>query len=516
MSRSVLLRLLIAGVTWLWMVSAVVYTSRLRAFNRGHSNGSRMSDGVSLPRRSAMARVPSLQAELPPVRLDFRALSASIRVWHALHAHQGRYNLPCGELGTCKAVLNSLFFLNEDPSNRTALAELEGAAVNFHQHVTKNSAQSSPSLRRLIMAVLMMARQHMGAHWREDHQDAHNRIALLLYHAHQTAARAKGIVELMHMSHCGGSGLCRLAQRNGCKTPKAGGGVESVTEGRCLVSDFGDEAMWTVPYTGRYQGRSVRLEPPHTYQCSGVLQQEETTCAQRSRWGQASLWEAGGCTGCTGPGGPAIASRVRPVPAQVPAGPRHHPASSTHPAPKAHSPAPKPPCLHTTQQPAHLTQPWRGCCSATPPSLHPSTHPATPWLLPSRSHMHTAGLNFYTNERQLHGGGSDPAAAQPCAQLFSVIALRHPQQHMTAMLQQIQHDTQVGPHARMHHAITSTWHVAASGGRSLPACSRCRPGSDSCCQHGLSQATLCASSCHLAAAAAAAASRSGMDQGQPE
>lgn len=289
MSRSVLLRLLIAGVAWLWMVSAVVYTSRLRVFNRGHSNGSHKSDGVSLPRRSAMARVPSLQAELPPVRLDFRALSASIRIWHALHAHQGIYNLPCGELGTCKTVLNSLFFLNEHPSNRTALAELEGAAVEYHQHATKNSAHSSPSLRRLIMAVLMMARQHMGADWSEDHQDAHNRIALLLYHAHQTAARAKGIVELIHMSHCGGSGLCRLARRNGCKTPKAGNGVDNKDgpEGSCLVSEFGDEAMWTVPYTGKYQGRSLRLEPPHTYQCSEVLQQEETTCTQRSRWVRA-------------------------------------------------------------------------------------------------------------------------------------------------------------------------------------------------------------------------------------
>lgn len=75
------------------------------------------------------------------------------------------------------------------------------------------------------------------------------------------------------------------------------------------------------------------------------------------------------------------------------------------------------------------------------PSVHSPCHALT---LPPCSHLRTAGLNFYTNERQLHGGGSNPAAAQPCPQLFSVAALRHPQQHMTAMLQQIQHDTQVG------------------------------------------------------------------------
>jgi hypothetical protein len=61
-----------------------------------------------------------------------------------------------------------------------------------------------------------------------------------------------------------------------------------------------------------------------------------------------------------------------------------------------------------------------------------------------RSHLRTAGINFYINERQLHGGGSDPAASQPCPQLFSLMALRHPQQHMTEMLLQVQHDTQVG------------------------------------------------------------------------
>jgi hypothetical protein len=48
--------------------------------------------------------------------------------------------------------------------------------------------------------------------------------------------------------------------------------------------------------------------------------------------------------------------------------------------------------------------------------------------------MRANGSNFYSNERQLHNSSPDPATAAPCAELFNVIMLRDPLEHVKSLL----------------------------------------------------------------------------------
>ena len=95
------------------------------------------------------------------------------------------------------------------------------------------------------MATLLLAREELGpAGWSQAHQRAFNRVALLWFHLHQATAVRKGVVELTHVSKCGGTSMCQLAALNGCRCAawEAGVPVLGARAERCCLYSGGHHA----------------------------------------------------------------------------------------------------------------------------------------------------------------------------------------------------------------------------------------------------------------------------------
>lgn len=99
--------------------------------------------------------------------------------------------------------------------------------------------RSWPAVRRVITAGLALHRLRAGPLAAAGELMA-VQLLLRLYLAHRTAAKAKRVVEFAHVSKSGGTTMCQLAERNGCRT-------ESFALSRnCLVSKFDDRVGWVV------------------------------------------------------------------------------------------------------------------------------------------------------------------------------------------------------------------------------------------------------------------------------
>ena len=125
------------------------------------------------------------------------------------------------------------------------------------------------------MATMYMAQELAGSRWSAAHQKIHENIALLWFRLHHGAALTKGNVELTHVSKCGGTSMCQLAMKNGCRNP------DPSTLGNCLISKLNDGPLWTVPTYFFHNEHSVTLRPFCVYTCSAWLKYSERNCKYR-------------------------------------------------------------------------------------------------------------------------------------------------------------------------------------------------------------------------------------------
>eukprot|EP00198_Chlamydomonas_reinhardtii_P002242 XP_001691578.1 predicted protein [Chlamydomonas reinhardtii] len=135
---------------------------------------------------------------------------------------------------------------------------------------------SWPAVRRVITAGLALHRLRAGPLAAAGELMA-VQLLLRLYLAHRTAAKAKRVVEFAHVSKSGGTTMCQLAERNGCRT-------ESFALSRnCLVSKFDDRPRY-INYayhrTQRPRGARTRCDrPPKTID----RRRNEVSCRRRRK-----------------------------------------------------------------------------------------------------------------------------------------------------------------------------------------------------------------------------------------
>ncbi len=105
---------------------------------------------------------------------------------------------------------------------RIALAAIVELQLRLHAAVDEASQQSNVLALRSDPDVRLLTFQ----------------ICRSLYNKHRQGAAYKGVVEFLHVSKSGGTSMCTVADRNGCK-------AESTTNfGNCMVRRFDDRPRW--------------------------------------------------------------------------------------------------------------------------------------------------------------------------------------------------------------------------------------------------------------------------------
>ena len=206
---------------------------------------------------------------------DMSDLKDAASTWTGLLLHGG-FNVNCFDSVICLRATQQLEQIARSPGNTSALLELQELLAQYHGRMGGTS-RASPALRRLTMATLMAARAELGDGWMQEQEEAYTRVSLMWLHIHQAAARKKGIVELTHVSKCGGTSMCQLAMRNGCTNP------DPSEQGNCNIARLNDQPLWTVPATFMVHGHHALLRPYCVYDCKTYLKLPEKTCSLRNR-----------------------------------------------------------------------------------------------------------------------------------------------------------------------------------------------------------------------------------------
>lgn len=110
----------------------------------------------------------------------------------------------------------------------------------------KNDTMAYPVTRRLVM--LSIIPKLAAAKENEELEKLFVSVCAKLHRLHTTASISKAAVEFFHISKSGGTSLCQLGQKNGCKTEHFD------LKGNCIIRRFFDLPRWTVPNILKLKG----------------------------------------------------------------------------------------------------------------------------------------------------------------------------------------------------------------------------------------------------------------------
>jgi hypothetical protein len=268
----------------------------------------------------------------------------------------------------------------------------------------------------------------------------------------------KGVVELTHVSKCGGTSMCQLAALNGCRCaageqaaaartatvaqlpdplcplPHPCSNPDTSQLGNCLIKFFNDAPLWTVPTDFDWRNTTVNLRPYCVYKCDSYLRLYTRNCEQRSRWAPPAPWgtQLAGCLACH------LVFPMRQLRCRGRCWLRRLCAAQPPAQPAALWP-PRLSCIPALALMPRQRRSQRGCsaavsagCRCDPPPLAPSQPPSR--VATTRRYLRQTKANFYSNERQLHGSSPNPATAHVCGDFYNVIILRDPLDHVQSLL----------------------------------------------------------------------------------
>ncbi|KAG2438187.1 hypothetical protein HXX76_005793 [Chlamydomonas incerta] len=269
-----------------WIPTAGAAGSGARHYRTSGAAGAALAAAAAAAGRSggggggagggAVATVSAAQLEAPPLLTRaqvLRALELAVKLGAAngsLLAATTRGARFAGQLGGIAGRAAALAVESRPERVVALLGEL-------HVELQRLPPGTSwPAVRRVITAGLALHRLRAGPLAAAGELVA-VQLLLRLYLSHRAAAKAKRVVEFAHVSKSGGTTLCRLAERNGCRT-------ESFSTYRnCLVPKFDDRPRYIdYAYHRAQRPRGVKTRcdrPPKTID----RRKQEVSCRRRRK-----------------------------------------------------------------------------------------------------------------------------------------------------------------------------------------------------------------------------------------